>query len=169
MNRTLLAVALTFSFVAMPGSAHELSKPGKQILDRIEKVEKKLENLEKAILLTNLPCDEIGKDWKRFTRMDGRFPIATGMGVDKQGRGMKFELDAQGGEYKHVLSIDELPIHTHQYFDTSHGAKPEKVDYGDDRAQEHRDHKRKTEETGGDQPHNNIPPYLALNFCYKTR
>lgn len=84
------------------------------------------------------------------------------------GAGSKYALGAVGGEENHALSINEIPSHNHTQFKiegshigprpTSGGSgmtcigpiqSPTQTDSGT---------------TGGNQAHNNIPPYLAVNI-----
>ena len=87
----------------------------------------------------------------------------------------KYAAGSTGGEAEHVLTVEEMPIHDHslesitgtddmnfingsgsfllQNSDTTMGwpsAKNAKMMYGN------------TGSTGGSQPHNNLPPYLAV-------
>lgn len=71
---------------------------------------------------------------------------------------------ATGGEYKHKLSIDELPSHTHGL---THRNKPNyrgsnSWDYGAGNTES----SHTTTSTGGDSAHNNIQPSVAY-YCYK--
>lgn len=83
---------------------------------------------------------------------EGRMPLAAGS---------TYTLGSVGGEAEHTLTVDEMPSHTH----TSHGGwsagslgntywrtdsnSPANLWTSDD-------------STGGDQPHNNLPPYKAI-------
>ena len=70
-----------------------------------------------------------------------------------------------GGEAEHTLTVDEIPAHSHgqTYSEEANGEKDIKwlgthgsgsnIAYG-------------VVETGGSQPHNNMPPYLAV-FMWK--
>ena len=157
-------IALTLVFSAASPSAQELTKPAKEYLERL--VNEKFGN---AILMTDRGCSEFGKDWKRYEEMAGRFPLGVGKGVDDRGETSEFWLHDRAGEYRHLLTKPEMPSHRHKYHDRSHGALPSKVDHGDDRAQEYRDAERTTKPAGNNQPHNNMPPYLVLNFCHYKR
>ena len=74
---------------------------------------------------------------------------------------------ATGGEATHTLTIDEMPSHTHKtnmrhyqgsasttYYSSS-WTNQKAVEIGIDN-------------TGGDQPHNNMPPYLTVNVWKRT-
>lgn len=69
------------------------------------------------------------------------------------------------GEETHTLTINEMPSHTHQItFATNSLAK------GTDRRtpQTHDQDRMETLPTGGGQPHNNMPPYLAVYMWKRT-
>jgi microcystin-dependent protein len=104
-------------------------------------------------------------DGTHFTLPDfrGRAPIGVGTGAGLTARA----LAASGGEETHQLSVAELPAHNHHYSDDT--GSPLVVDtgsadtlYGTSAAD------NTTGDTGSDTPHNNMQPYLAVNFIIKT-
>lgn len=97
----------------------------------------------------------------------GRFP----MGADPTNASTAVghtahALGARGGEETHVLTTAEIPAHSHQQimgFGAGASARPQwngttNADYGDGQ----------TGSTGGDGAHNNLPPYVAVNWLVKT-
>ena len=99
----------------------------------------------------------------------GRFVIAEGFGD---------ELGARGGEREHQLTIDELPSHDHPLpgVDTGDyyfwgGSSPDSdtpvpLTFGG--VQQPLGWKT-IQPQGGDQPHNNLPPYVALAYIVKLK
>lgn len=78
------------------------------------------------------------------------------------GAGDTYQVGETGGEATHTLTIDEIPSHTHTYQTTAWVNKT--GDIVDHSNAEYIDYEidRKTQATGGSQPHNNLPPYLAV-------
>jgi microcystin-dependent protein len=81
-----------------------------------------------------------------------------------------------GGEDKHKLTVSELPPHSHTYdfkgadFDLSW----DDDNYIYDASEHYKDrpqnaNQRETNKTGGDQPHENRPPYYALCYIMRVR
>ena len=68
------------------------------------------------------------------------------------GCGSKYKNGATGGEASHQLTINEMPSHSHAQ--RSRGATSNNNSIGS------------TFNTGGNQAHNNMPPYLAV-FIWK--
>jgi hypothetical protein len=103
-------------------------------------------------------------NWKQLKLPDvrGRAIIASGQGNDLTNR----EIGTSGGAEEHQLSIEEMPAHTHKLntYGMSGGSKglnegglhvgEGKISSG-------------TTSTGSNQPHNNMPPWLALNWIIK--
>lgn len=172
MKRPIVAAALLLGFAMMPASAQDDQASLETILDnfaRIMRAVEILEYFEKGILLTDQECENFN-GWTRYTPLGGRFPLAAGTGRDGNNEQKTFELvpdpSRRGGTYRHTLKVQEMPRHTHgyQYRDWI----PKKSDYGDDEHARPHEWTKRTESTGGGSPHNNMPPYLVLNFCHRA-
>ena len=80
--------------------------------------------------------------------------------------GSQFPAGSVGGEINHTLTVDELPEHTHRYKRHSLNRDDAEPETGQDaygvsnKTLEER--MGTSESTGGGQPHNNMPPYLAV-------
>ena len=78
-----------------------------------------------------------------------------------------YALGTTGGEATHQLTINEMPNHNHvipqseSANDGTGGFKTFAHPVGNNT-------NLNTQYTGGGQAHNNMPPYLALNFIIKT-
>ncbi len=88
-----------------------------------------------------------------------RFIVGAGVGNNLS----NYKLYKKGGEEKHKLTIAEMPAHTHQYSIASatvqSGTSSDRV-FCATTAKE-------TGSTGGNQSHDNIPPYYALTYIIK--
>ncbi|MCY4283967.1 MAG: hypothetical protein OXC65_01350 [Thiotrichales bacterium] len=166
--RKLIAAMAAVPMVALGGEvaaqwrSAEFNDP--EFLQDIELfVEQKFGN---AILMTDQDCDVFGRAWRPYQPISGRFAIASGRGNDDRGEIMNFPLGSEGGEYRHVLTDNELAPHSHIYEYAGQHAGRHLADYGDDQRNHHDFKEHNTEETGRGDPHNNMPPYLVLNFCH---
>lgn len=80
-----------------------------------------------------------------------------------------YKVGSTGGEATHTLSIEEMPAHDHGYNTVgwkdktgrikSHVEVQEYLDYNQNRT---------TTKVGGSQPHNNMPPYIAVYMWQRT-
>lgn len=106
-----------------------------------------------------------GPMWAHVTELQAKFPI----GVGTLPGGTILAVGSTGGEENHVLTTSEMPKHLHQVglgtaadFGSGSGTLRNVHDFEDAHTT------RVTDEVGGGQPHNNMPPYYALHFIRKT-
>lgn len=78
------------------------------------------------------------------------------------GAGATYIAGSTGGEATHTLTIAEMPNHTHTFQTTAWVNRTGNIQ--DCSTLEYIDYEinRQTKATGGSQPHNNMPPYLAV-------
>lgn len=96
--------------------------------------------------------------------MRGRVPIGAGTGSGLTAR----SLGQTGGAETHKLTVDELPPHQHEVglnsgYDAASNANNDMDSFAGGRSGG-----RMSANTGGDQPHNNMQPYVVLNYIIKT-
>ena len=110
--------------------------------------------------------EQIGDGSATFNLPDlrGRMPMGLdNMGGNSAGRVVNSAADSIGGnagEEMHQLSIDELPSRIGY---TGHANRGQ----GDSGGSFNYVHYLNTDSIGNDQPHNNMPPYLSLNYIIK--
>lgn len=115
----------------------------------------------------NNPGNFLGGTWEQFGQ--GRTLIGEGTGNDGS-TSMSFTANNTGGEYKHKLTVDEMPSHSHKLYarggQTAQASSPFAANkpilrgsnsYGFD-----------VSKAGGDGYHNNIPPYITVFFWRRT-
>ena len=90
----------------------------------------------------------------------GRSPIGVGQGSGLSER----SLADSGGEEEHTLSVAELPSHTHRVAGSNEGSGTFTTNYGLDPIADGRN----TEYVGGDEGHENMPPFLCIGFIIFT-
>lgn len=100
-------------------------------------------------------------DYFAVPDLRGRFPVGAGTSPNT---GTTYNLSQAGGEETHTLTTDEMPSHAHGYYQTnSMGSSFQSgSDYGINEVSGN-----STDSAGGNMPHENRPPYLALNFIIK--
>jgi len=118
-----------------------------------------------------------GKSTFALPNLQGSVPLQQG-----QGPGLSlYDLGETGGQTSVTLLFSELPAHTHalQCFTTAVGDKTSPVGaipavppaqrgqnfYADAQGTKPAMNTNLLAPAGGNLPHNNLPPYLTLNFC----
>lgn len=98
---------------------------------------------------TTDPALLFGGTWEQI---QGRFLLAASD---------EYEVGSIGGEATHKLTVAEMPSHNHSYQYTTISAFPyhSASDSSNLRSNEAT---YSTSSSGGNQPHNNMPPYLAV-------
>ena len=102
-------LATIWSWIVEGGVVHALGGVTRSQLT--EKVETKLEEwlaekpevaewLPNAVILTDQECRALGQDWRRYEKMDGRFPLGAGDTVDGRGQRRKFLVGEAAGRYR---------------------------------------------------------------------
>lgn len=113
-----------------------------------------------AVVAFDGECPKEG--WEPYQIGAGRFLL----GADKTR-----DLHDEGGSEKHTLTLEEMPIHNHDgggFLVARNGentVKSETDKIGKDEINIR--HGLEMFAMGGGQPHNNMPPYLVVNFCEK--
>jgi microcystin-dependent protein len=105
-----------------------------------------------------------GRTTFQLPNLQARMPVEVGNG---------FTLGQPGGEVNHTLVLTELPVHTHQAQGVSTNATSASASGNTWAASTQNPYSTSPNttlnpltlsNTGGSQPHNNMPPYLVLNF-----
>lgn len=92
--------------------------------------------------------------------MQGRVPIGKDTTTDFN------TLGKTGGEKAHILVVAEMPNHAHTYSDT-YGIQNLEGTFNNANACDEIERNETTSYVGGNQPHNNLQPYVVVNYCIK--
>ena len=99
------------------------------------------------------PGEFIGGTWERIKNV---FLLSAGE---------MYDAGTTGGEATHTLTVAEMPSHTHSINITNgYGVTSQRAAGGDNSS----GYARETSATGGDQAHNNMPPYLVVYMWKRT-
>lgn len=106
--------------------------------------------------------------WEQFAQ--GRTLIGEGTGNDGT-NSQTFKINSTGGEYKHKLTVDEMPSHTHKLqFRGGQNVQPNDP-YADDKPmlQGSSAYGTNVDNAGGDGSHNNVQPYVTVYFWKRVK
>ena len=116
------------------------------------------------------PATLFGGTWEAISQ--GRTLVGVGTGTDINGDSMTWTAEAEGGEYLHTLTIDEMPSHSHStvYISSfSGGNQNTRTGYGyNEVALNRSSYGNSVANTGGGQAHNNIQPFFAVYMWKRT-
>lgn len=137
------------------------SKQIKDLEETVKKLSKEIaSSLDKFHPIGSIYCSEdptepetlFGGKWERI---EDRFLLASGS---------SYAAGSTGGEAEHTLTVDEMP--SHQYIDTS--ASWVQANHFLARGTDYGVSEKTIYNIGNDQPHNNMPPYLAVYVWKRT-
>ena len=110
-------------------------------------------------------ADDCPSGWRQYGKASGRFIVGTASDL---------RTGDIGGSREHVLTVEEIPAHDHDVpWYQAGGSRLENPSSLDDDPRRlldgfrwNRNSRRlSVEERGLGQPHNNMPPFLALQYC----
>lgn len=100
----------------------------------------------------------LGFTWERIA--EGKFPV----GYNPNDADYN-QIGATGGEKEHTLTIDEMPSHQHELSLANYGSeKVSAVVWSNQNSQKFAYAFDMINSKGGDQPHENRPPYIVMAF-----
>lgn len=147
----------------------------KDLKDEVEKLKKQKQAVPIGLIaLWGRPASEIPAGWREYVNLRGKMPVGLDPDyVKTKDDSQDYQLNTilkAGGERSHKLTLEEMPKHHHQQ-----GSLGMLSDYGGGdyigdrgwgtiepyvRSYSHQN----TSSVGGDQPHNNMPPYRVVQF-----
>ena len=140
----------------------------KKLIKRIEILEKQKQAIPVGLIaIWGKPANQIPEGWREYTDLRGRMPVGLDPYYHKTNDDAQdYQLNSllkQGGERSHKLTEAEMPSHSHKLHyretqdDAGNGSDGSELSTGTS-------HSTDVTKTGGDQPHNNMPPYHVVQF-----
>ena len=117
----------------------------------------------------NNPGNFLGGTWVQFGK--GRTLIGQGQFTDKNKTTYTFTEAETGGEYKHKLTVAEMPSHNHRQqvaAGTGSAVGYQRRDYNGEGNSNLYDALHDTQNRGGNEYHNNLQPYITVYFWRRT-
>lgn len=148
-------------WILMPSAAEQKQRTIDAVNDAVNALRRQLEATVPKGTVAAFKLDSCPQGWVAYADASGRVIVGAGSGLGLTPR----VLHEKNGEEKHTLTISEMPKHRHQLPTFNAQGGPHEVGsghYGMDWVPE-----EYSKEEGGDQPHNNMPPYLVLTICTK--
>ena len=145
----------------------------KELKDEVEKLKKQKQAVPVGLVaIWGKPANQIPEGWREYVPLRGVMPIGhdpeyTRTNDDPEDYRLN-TLNQKGGKRSHKLTEAEMPSHHHQQ-----GSESLYNRYGGGRVVGPRNWQsgtldacadQNTSTTGGDQPHNNMPPYRVVQF-----
>ena len=132
----------------------------------------RLDRMESTVLISEVPCTELGDGWRLYAPADGRTFI---------GAGGRYEFGQHGGQEMVTLLVQHMPSHGHpgskiepsqavmQNLDVEPGRRVVNTPHHD-RYVEISPHGIPVSiaAAGGGAAHENMPPFVAMYFCKKS-
>jgi len=144
------------------------NKALKELKDEVEILKKQKQAIPIGLIaIWGKPANEIPEGWREYTDLRGRMPVGLDPYYHKTNDDAQdYQLNSllkQGGERSHKLTEAEMPSHSHKLHyretqdDAGNGSDGRELSTGTS-------HSTDVTKTGGDQPHNNMPPYHVVQF-----
>ena len=118
-----------------------------------------------------------GTQWKKIS--EGKYLAGVGVGRDVNKTLQGIGVGEGAGEYVHTLTVEELPEHDHTirvnntgnpdgWVDRSRDYERQYWHTGYNVVNDYHHIQPKTNSTGGNKPHNNMPPYFGVFVWQRT-
>ena len=144
------------------------NKALKELKDEVEILKKQKQAIPVGLIaIWGKPANQIPEGWREYTDLRGRMPVGLDPYYHKTNDDAQdYQLNSllmQGGKRSHKLTEAEMPSHSHKLYyretqdDAGNGSDGREFSTGTS-------HSTDVTKTGGDQPHNNMPPYHVVQF-----
>ena len=145
------------------------NKALKELKAEVEILKKQKQDIPVGLIaIWGKPANQIPEGWREYTDLRGRMPVGLDPYYHKtKDDAQDYQLNSllmQGGKRSHKLTEAEMPSHSHTvsnipgcFNDVDRGSRESAFSVDDIT-------ERTSSTTGGDQPHNNMPPYHVVHF-----